>query len=442
MKQEKYPLKILLAVHHFPPRFTGGAEWRAYRTAAALQARGHQVQVVCIERINQGEGAELTWEDDVYNGINVRRLSFNLASAPDPFRWEYNNPWIGTHLAGIMKQYQPDVFHLIGGYLISGRPLQIARRMGLATVVTLTDFWFLCRRISMLRSDNQICSPPLDAVTCTRCLGEEQRRYRIPGKFTSSLMQTFWQLQKKSIGKLEERQTFLTQTLNEVSAIISPSQYLRSVFVEAGFAPDRITFSRQGRDFPNLTPELLTKTPSNRLRVGYIGQLVWHKGTHLLFQAVQQLPNAPLTVRAYGNPTQFPEYVANLRQLALKDSRLELAGSYPRDQLAQVLRNLDVLVVPSLWGENSPNVILEAFAHHTPVIASNLGGMAELVQHEQNGLLFDLNDEASLARQLQRLITEPELLPKLRAGIKPVKSIAEEMQELETIYYQSQLVPA
>jgi len=95
---------------------------------------------------------------------------------------------------------------------------------------------------------------------------------------------------------------------------------------------------------------------------------------------------------------------------------------------------LDVVVVPSLWYENSPNVILEAFAHRTPVIVSDLGGMAELVEEGVNGLCFPPGEAASLATALRRLIEEPGLLARLRAGIKPVKTVAEEMTELQAIY--------
>jgi GT2 family glycosyltransferase/glycosyltransferase involved in cell wall biosynthesis len=427
-------MKIAMAVHHFPPRYTGGAEWRAYRTAAALQARGHEVCVVCIERVDTGPDGSVAWEDDTYDGIAVRRLSFNLAATPDPFRWEYDNPWIAHHLREFLSKHGPDVFHLIGGYLMSGRALRVAHRLGIPTVVTLTDFWFLCPRISMLRSDGQVSNLPIKAATCARCLGEEKRRYRLPGRIAPGLMDAFWHSRKTQIRKVEARMAFLRQTLNQVDAIISPSQFLCSIFTEAGVEPGRIIFSRQGRDFPDLTPEILEKTPSSSLRVGYIGQIAWHKGVHVLFEAVRRMPHASLTVQAYGDTTPFPQYTARLRRLTAKDGRLKLTGLYRRQEVSQVLRELDVIVVPSLWYENSPNAILEAFAHRTPVVASNLGGMAELVHDEENGLLFAPGDADDLARQLRRLLDDRRLLPTLRTGIGPVKSVTQEMDELEEIY--------
>jgi glycosyltransferase involved in cell wall biosynthesis len=219
-----------------------------------------------------------------------------------------------------------------------------------------------------------------------------------------------------------------------VAAIISPSRFLRKVFVETGVRTERIAFSRQGRDFPNLTPQLLTKSPAAHLRVGYSGQIAPHKGVHILFQAARQLPGAALKVRAYGDTSAFPDYARQLEQIARQDARLHLAGVYERTQVSRVLQELDVLVVPSVWYENSPNTILEALAHRTPVIVSNLGGMAELVQDGVNGLRFVPGDAFNLAARLKQLLDEPELLPRLRAGIGPVKSVAEEMTELQGIY--------
>jgi glycosyltransferase involved in cell wall biosynthesis len=99
-----------------------------------------------------------------------------------------------------------------------------------------------------------------------------------------------------------------------------------------------------------------------------------------------------------------------------------------------VIRSIDVLVVPSRWYENSPNVIQEAFEMKRPVIVTNLGGMAEMVDHEHSGLVFKLNKVDDLSRQIQRLLHEPSLLASLRSGIPAVKRIHEEMQEVYEHY--------
>lgn len=427
-------MKIVIAVHHFPPRQVDGAELRAYRSAVWLRDLGHDVYVVCVEAIDAGDGRGLVFEDDTYDGVPVRRLSFNAAAAPDPFRWAYDNTCIGEHLRGYLAELAPDLFQLISGYLISGSALNVAMDLQIPTVVTLTDFWFLCPRITLLRSNGQLCAPPFGPATCARCLGEQKRRYRIPGLIAPEVMTAFWQTRRERVAQVQARMAFLRETLNRVDAIISPSRFLRAFFVEAGIAPGRIVFCRQGRDFPDLTPDLLAKTPATHLRVGYMGQITPHKGVHTLFEAVQELPATVLEVKAYGDVTPFPDYTRRLRQMVSRDSRVSLAGVYNRTEVSQVLQGLDAVVVPSVWYENSPNTILEAFAHRTPVIASNLGGMAELVEDGVNGLLFTPGDPSSLAAKLRQLIDNPGLLSQLRQGIEPVKALAEEMAELQGIY--------
>ncbi len=429
-------INVAMAVHHFPPNYNGGAEWRAYRTAQALQARGHRVAVTAVERIDVPTENGVACEEENFQGVDVRRLAFDLQAAPDPFRWRYDNPWIGEHFERYFEETKPDVFHLIGGYLITASALNTARRMGIPTVVTLTDFWFLCARVSMLRSNGEIATLPIDPVRCARCLGEESRRYRIPGRLFPELMNLYWRSRKDKVQQMRDRIDCLLSTLNQVDVIISPSKFLRDFHIQAGVDENRIVFSRQGR---NLSSQPKPKQPSKGvLRIGFSGQINEHKGVHVLIDAVRTLPGAPLQVKIYGDLEMFPEYTAELKAQAADDPRIEFKGAYQRDELPEVFAGLDALVVPSLWRENSPNVILEAFGYQTPVIGTNFGGISELVDHGHNGLLFERGNAESLAEQIGRLLKEPGLLDQLQAGIPPVRSVTEEIDELEVIYRRAQ----
>ncbi|MBK8797570.1 MAG: glycosyltransferase [Anaerolineales bacterium] len=112
-------MKVLIGVHHFPPVYRG-AEWRAHRLASALQEAGHEASVICVERIDDAQAAPLAYADEVFEGVAVRRLSFDLGAAPDPLHWEYDNLWVGEHLRQVFDERKPDLFHLIGGYLLTG----------------------------------------------------------------------------------------------------------------------------------------------------------------------------------------------------------------------------------------------------------------------------------------------------------------------------------
>jgi glycosyltransferase involved in cell wall biosynthesis len=163
-------MKIVLPVHHFPPRYSAGAELYTLRLARWLLAHGHEAEVVCVERTDDAAAQPLAAWRDEYQAVPVWRLALNLAQAPDPFAWSYNNPAIGSWFAGYLADTQPDIVHLQSGYLVTASVLAAARARGCPTIVTLHDFWFVCPRITLLRGDGRVCAgPPADPGQCAWC---------------------------------------------------------------------------------------------------------------------------------------------------------------------------------------------------------------------------------------------------------------------------------
>jgi glycosyltransferase involved in cell wall biosynthesis len=427
-------MKIFIAVHHYPPNYRGGAELRTHRTAQALLALGHQVQVFCIEKVDVGPADGIAWQDEIYEGVPLRRATFDYKKIPDPFLYRYRNPWIETHLGNYLAEIKPDIFHLFGGYLLTGSALDAAEKNHIPCVVSLTDYYFMCSHINLLNSSQMACSFSNSADACLICAAKAKRRYQYLERLIPGFTVFFLKRQQTRIQAYKQRADYLIGTLNKAKKMIAPSQFLRSIYIQGGTDPEKIIYSRQGRDFPHLSTQEIEKPPAAYLRVGYIGQLTHIKGSHILLQALQHLPGLPIQVDLYGDLDKFPDYVKKLRKLARKDQRIRLDGLFTPNQMRQVYQSLDVVVVPSIWYENSPNVILEAFGHKTPVIASNLGGMAELVEDGRNGLLFEVNNPASLADQLRRLVEDRSLLGRLRSGIAPLRTTADEIAELCQVY--------
>jgi glycosyltransferase involved in cell wall biosynthesis len=234
---------------------------------------------------------------------------------------------------------------------------------------------------------------------------------------------------------LKERQEYIREKMELVDHVIAPTRLTRDLLASNGIEAEKVEVSRYGID-----TSAISSAPRNRnlpppLRVGFNGTLAPHKGCDILIRAFKNLPpelDATLTI--HGNLERFKPFVKELRRLAGEDERITFAGAFSREKVGQVLSEIDVLVVPSRWYENSPVVIYEAFAAGTPVIATDLGGMSEVVEPEVNGLLFELDNAGDLTRQLRRLAEEPELLERLRAGIGPVKTVEEKVDELEKLY--------
>jgi glycosyltransferase involved in cell wall biosynthesis len=113
---------------------------------------------------------------------------------------------------------------------------------------------------------------------------------------------------------------------------------------------------------------------------------------------------------------------------------IEFRGTFPNDRVAAVLAGLDVLIVPSIWYENTPLVIYSAFAAKCPVVASDFPGMSEVVRDGWNGLTFPAGDIQSLYAQLTRLLNDSTLIESLSANCSLPKSTREYVDELLSLY--------
>ena len=215
---------------------------------------------------------------------------------------------------------------------------------------------------------------------------------------------------------------------------ITASNFVRDVFVSNGVDVP-IAVQPYGHDLGWLS-SYRGKSRSNLLRLGFVGQIVASKGVHLILQALAHLPRAHLerlSLIIYGNMNHMPSYGQQIRDLASGLSNVKFGGTYQHAESADVFSKIDVLLVPSLWFD-FPLIIYEAFATQTPVIATNLGGMAKAISNNCSGLLFERGDAGDLARQIQRLLDERELLDRLRQGAPAVRTVRDEVNLLEQKY--------
>ena len=440
-------MKILIGVHHFPPSRAAGAELRAYRTAKWLRTRGHDARVVCIESITAGPDNGLEWQNELFDEIEVRRLSFDIHKIKAQFYWEFDNPWIEQNLKDYLQEFRPDIFHLISGYLMGAGALKAAYSMHIPVVITITDFWFLCPRLTLLRPDGKLSDPTrFDAQECTRCKYEEKRRYRIPASVFPTLADLFWKLLfttplgglldvQTTLAMFEMRNTTLMQALGQADAIVCPSKFLVETLRSRGAPTKKLILNTHGLDTSSWLPILEKPIQDDKYRIGYIGQICEHKGVHLLIHALPHIQtNRELEILIYGDDQAFPDYAAHLKSLAKGDPRIKFMRKYSYPETRRVLSPLDVVVIPSLWNEIGPWVLFEAYEMRKPVIASNIPNMSYVIKDEENGLLFDRGDPVALARQIQKLIEQPGVAHRLVANTPPVKSIDEELLQLLEIY--------
>ncbi len=376
-------------------------------------------------------------------GILVHRLHLTHTNTLTAFHYAYKHPDIADCVERLIQSWKPDLVHLISGYLVTPAAIAVAHALGVPSVVTLTDYWFVCPRINLIRSNQEPCGGPYDALDCTRCLLSESRRYRLPEQAFPAVAKLVWRFLARGAGnrlslyrEVARRSQHLCNLLNRADAITIPTNSLRSRLVAAGIQ-DRFILSRHGLvlDEIGIQPGD-TKSESTLLRFGYLGSITHNKGVDLLVEAYARLAKQfeNISLEIWGDTTTQPKYVSLLQERMTSLPRAAMRGLYQPRQLGGIMRDIDVLVVPSRWPEIGPFVVLEAFATRTPVIATRLGNMLELVDHEENGLLFEPNSADDLYVQMRRWIEDPGLRQHLNAGIPKVRTHAEEMAEILNIY--------
>ncbi|UCD84958.1 MAG: glycosyltransferase, partial [Deltaproteobacteria bacterium] len=323
------------------------------------------------------------------------------------------------------------------------------------SVLTLADYWFICPQIQMLKPNLELCPGPKGGINCLTCgsavpfiyyasdslsfLPEPSRQVirtllnwtkkSIPNELKSLFLKSSY---PEATGSLTYfRLQYLLGLLNMANLVIAPSRFLREKFLEAGIDEEKIIHSDYG--FNQLSFENFSPKSSDQLRFGFIGTIAEHKGVHLLIEAFNKLYNEQAELRIYGSPEVDPKYFSRIEKL-VKSPRIRFLGGFDNKDVAKILSEIDVIIVPSIWWENSPLTIHEAFMAKIPVITSNIGGMAELVQDGVNGYLFKVGESEDLGDKIKSIIDKPERITEFKNGITPVKSIEENAAELEAIY--------
>ncbi len=438
--------RITYVVHQFLPRYFTGTEQYTFAIARAMRRRGHDVEVLALEPDFSERQPFFEWSTEEVEGVRVERIRYWMLLDRSFERLEFDHPVVAERVRRHLERSRPDVLHVLHLRHLGADVLAEAKVLGVPTVVHLMDFWFLCPAVTLMRGDGSLCDgPPEGGIGCIDCvapaLGRElgARELRDVLRATRDLLPWSSAPSSTPFGRARsfvERPTFLRDRLLRATKILAPSSFLRERFVANGYPRERIDVLSYGIDVDRLASQR-AKRASRRagdvLRCAFLGSIAPHKGTDVAVEAVLRAGDGvSLSVR--GRVEDFPEFSGALMGRAGGDVRITFDGPFARERLGDVLADTDVLLVPSRWYENTPFVVLEAFAAGVPVVASDLGGLSELVTDGVNGELFAAGDVGELVRRLQRLRDEPARLDRYRAAAPHVKRLDENAGEIEAIY--------
>jgi glycosyltransferase involved in cell wall biosynthesis len=224
--------------------------------------------------------------------------------------------------------------------------------------------------------------------------------------------------------------------MQEVDAVIVLSEWSRTVLIRNGVPGSKIALLQHWLPNARNSNEPLIDVMKMPLRVAFLGRAVKVKGGDTLIKAVLAAPELSIEVHFYGvtQGAADERYWAMLQSLAAHDKRIKFLPAVPNDKVISLLKGYHVLAMPARGVENRPLVLLESRAAGTPVIGSNLGGIAELVRHKDDGLLVEPENVLDWADALRLCAEDRDFLARLRKSVQLPRRTVDVAQEMAELY--------
>lgn len=356
-------MRVLLAHNSYLQ--PGGEDVAFQADAALLRDRGHDVRcyLVCNDQI-----------PSMGRGSLVRKTLWNRQAS--------------SEIRELIRSQRPDVLHLHNTFpLLSPSVAAAGRALGVPVVQTLHNYRLICPSAQLFR-DRRLCSECVGRIVPWPSV--VHRCYR--GSRAASAM--------VALSAIEQRLTRRLGKSADIFVVLTESA--RVQFIDAGLQPERII----------VRPNFLPADPGRGTGAGgyalFAGRLSPEKGVKTLLDAWSLLTE-PIDLKIVGDGPQ-----QSVVMTAATDSRIDYLGWRSRNEVIDLLKGAAVLIVPSLWSEGMPQIIVESLAVGTPVIASRLGAMAEMLRHGESGVLVTPGDASMLAEAVSHAVANADVLTSMR----------------------------
>jgi glycosyltransferase involved in cell wall biosynthesis len=367
------PLRICLVTTFYPPFNFGGDGITVRRLANALAEEGHRIEVAhCVDAFNMLRPADAPAGGpyDDHPAIVHHPLRSRAGRLSPLITQQTGSPGLKrASLRRLLTNERFDVVHFHNTSLIGPTALSYGSAVKLYTT---HEHWLVCPTHVLWRFNREPCT----GRTCLRCVMQARRPPQV------------W----RSLGLLE-------RNLRHVDAFIAPSRFTRDKHLEFGLKVDAPIVH-----IPNFLPRPApapgaAAPPHPRPYFLFAGRLERIKGAHVLVEAFRKYTAADLLLAGIGHDAPW------LRTLAGGAGNICFLGGVPYAELEELIRHAIAVIVPSVGFEVFPTVVLEAYAHGTPVIGHRLGPLPEMLDG-CGGLTYA--DERELVAALEEVRTKPE----------------------------------
>ncbi|APG89199.1 glycosyl transferase (plasmid) [Sinorhizobium americanum CCGM7] len=390
--------RILVAAHNHPALHPGGTEIFAHDLFRAYQRAGCEaIFLGATNQIHREARPGTSFQGIGPAGDEVLLWSGHFDRF---FMSQVDLYGIVPDLEELLRDFRPDVVHIHHLLLLGAEFPHIVRRTlpDCRIVMTLHDYYPICHHDGlMVRTSGKELCHKASADRCHACFKD------IP------------------LDRFTLREQHLKALLRTVDHFVSPSRFLRQRFIEWGLAAELISVIPNGIPV-RAAPARPDRNGDGRPIFGYFGNLNPWKGVPVLLEAARQLlaDGSEFELRVHGGaPFQSEGFLDEIARLFGETAPIvQQRGPYRREDITELVAAVDCTIVPSVWWENAPLVIGEAQALGKPVIASNIGGMSEMVEDGVNGLTVSPGDSRALASAMRRIIDDPDLQRELTVNAR------------------------
>ncbi len=333
---------------------------------------------------------EMGHQVDVYEENNERITELNPAQLALRTVWSQESYQIVQHK---LRQNRCDLIHVQNFFpLISPSVYYAAQAEGVPVIQTLRNYRLICPNGLFFR----------DGHVCEDCLG---KFVPYPGVVHACYRQN--RAATAATAAMLTLHRTMGTWLKQVNLFISLSEFARQKFIEAGFPAEKIIVKP---NFVHPDPGVGEGSGGYAL---YVGRLSVEKGLDILLSAWEHL-SAKIPLKIVGDGPLAEQVVEATKHM----SHVEWLGRRPMGEVHALMGEAMFLIFPSKWYETFGRVAVEAFAKGTPVIASNIGAIAELVDSSRTGLHFTPSDSADLAAKVEWALTHPKELLQMRSSVR------------------------
>ncbi len=440
-------MRILQATAWYPPSHRGGTEVYLTGLVRALRDRGALSRVVTPSAPNVSDAR--TYDGSTYEDTTVRRYAVN--ATPTQLELFESRPHQGfDRFREILAEERPDIYHQHSWSRGMGAAhLRAARAAGLRTVLTVHTPDSICLRGTMMKFGSEVCDGRIDLRECAACWAC-RRGVPKPAARALAAMRLDGLLGRVapharltravSPRRLVKRHARgFVEMVSNVDRIVTVCRWSYDALVRNGVCEEKLVLSRHGLsgDFVGAAADAFASRgdrEGNAFRLVYLGRCHPTKGIHVLLQAVSRIARSvplSLSIHAIGHGLDEQNYAAQLRRLARNDSRIVFGEPIARADLPRTLAAADAIAVPSLWLETGPLVVLEAMAAGTPVLGSDLGGIAELIGDNDAGTLVPPGDVDAWAKVIEsRALGRSERRHTRPVAVRTMGDVADDMVSL------------